>query len=403
MVGDHGEADGDSEYSSLGTAAHALGANCLLTNSDAWEFTGWRVSLDGDVTKDEENLLPDAHVVDKDMADAVQVYLDAVREAHPERDQSNFFVERRFHCPEVHELFYGTADAVYLGAHHLHVWDYKHGVGITVEVENNPQLMYYAVGALTDLGLWDRVEGVVLHVAQPRGFHWAGPVREHVVSVEELQWWRDEVLVPAMDLAWDTLERVRSGELTIEALLEQGYLHSGEHCRFCPTRFGRCPRHDADMEEMEGLMEKIEAAGGAPHATREDLGRFLTLFEIAKIRHKAWREVAHEKAEAGGKIPGWKLVAGKVNRVWKDKVKLGRKTVAIDAAARDKFGAEAFEPEKLKSPAQLEKLPGGNDFSAEYAYKPPAGTQLVPEGDSRLPTGPGKKSMFKPVKQKGKK
>ena len=81
--------DAESEFASLGSAAHALAEISLRDDEDAWE----RVSR----TDSETGIL-----VDKDMADAVQVYLNAIRSAHPDRNQGNAFIERVFHCPSIH-------------------------------------------------------------------------------------------------------------------------------------------------------------------------------------------------------------------------------------------------------------------------------------------------------------
>ena len=351
-----GVEDRESDHASLGTAAHALAAWCLEGESDAWKWVG----------RDFGGI-----AADKDMADAVQVYLDAVRSAHPDRGQDNFWVERHFHCSEVHSMFYGTNDVGYWDATActLHVWDYKHGVGVVVEAAWNPQLLYYAVGAMTGLGLWGAAEKVVVHVAQPRAVHPGGPVREWAIFADELAAWRDDVLVPAMYRA--------EGDT---------YLESGEHCRFCPVR-DRCPRLLGDLEELEELMYGVK--GAAPELSNEQVGRVLDLFATTSIFAKAARESGYERAVKGGKIPGYKLVRAKVNRTWKEEA---------EAAAKAKFGTRAYTVPELKSPAQIDKLPEGTEFTTQYALKPEGGLQLVAEQDNRATAGPGVQSMFKPQK-----
>jgi hypothetical protein len=353
-----GYEDPESDFAALGTAAHALAAHCLEQKCDAWTTIGRDF---------------DGFVADKDMADAVQVYLDAIRIEHPDRDQGNSWIERKFHCPSVHEFFYGTCDFCYLGEDELHVWDYKHGAGVVVEVQNNPQLMYYAVGALTELELWYKVGRVVLHVGQPRGFHSDGPVRSWSITVEALAEWQTEVLVPAMDRALVSRDTA-----------------SGEHCRFCPVRFAACPQHEADMQRMQELMQEIDEKGGAPEATNEQIGEFLTLFEIAKIRQKAYRETGFKRAQGGHPIPGWKLGKARSNRVWKDDV---------EPAAKKAFGKAAYTVPELKSPAQIDALPKGKAFTSQHAYKPDAGMTLIPADDSRADVGPNVRKMFSPVKK----
>lgn len=344
--------DEESEYASEGTAAHALAEKCLNTNTYAWEH------MDGSVAKE--------------TADAVQVYLDAVRKAHPDRNQSNFFVERKFHCFGLHELFYGTSDCAYvdLANRTLHVWDYKHGVGIVVEVEGNPQLMGYGAGMLASLQLDGAIDWVVMHIAQPRASHFDGPVREWRISVGDLHTWLWSVLLPAMNRALTSTETA-----------------SGEHCRFCPARFRACPQISKDMDELENLMNKFEGRT-ADELTDEQVARFLDLLEVAKIAAKAANKTAFDRMQAGGSVPGYKLVSGRANRVWK---------ADAEEKARAQFGAKAFTAPEMKSPAEIEKMPLGKTFAEQYAYKPDVGLTVAKAADGRKPVNKDVKSLFTDV------
>ena len=371
-----GADDPESEFAALGTAAHAVAADCLENNRDAWEYIG-KPALKPAQAEIEFSAFGFITLVDKDMADAVQVYLDAIRSEYPERNQGNAWVERRFHVPKVHELFYGQLDFAHWqeDTARLHIWDYKHGAGIVVDVEQNPQLMYYGVGALTDLALWDKVKEVVLWIAHPRGWHWAGPIRSWTITPRELFAWQHDVLIPAMN-------RVAAGSTKTR---------SGEHCRFCPARFKACPQLLADADELEELIMEMNKAGGAPHLTNEQVGRLLTLGESLKIAAKAARETGFVRAEKGATIPGWKLARARTNREWKD---------GADKKARREFGNQAFTEPALKSPAGIDALPKGSAFTTKHAFKPDGGLQLVPEHDPRQKSGPGVKSMFKPAGKK---
>lgn len=397
--------DSESEDAALGSAAHALGAACLHSGRDAWEeieemfYEGEMVSPGPsaeDLSHPEEVLY-----VDKDMADAVQIYLDAVREAHPDRNQGNTWIERRFHCPEIHKYFWGRSDLSYLqiAARHLHVWEYKHGIGITVEVVNNPQCKYYACGVLTDLDLWDKIDKVTLHVAQPRGFHWAGPIREWTISANELMTWMLDTLVPAMDNA-----------------LVSDELKSGRHCQFCPARSHACPQLMKDWDELEEFIEMIATKiKGAAELTNKQVGHFLDLWEVLKPAAKAARNTGFARAEKGNKIPGWKLVKSKSNREWKDGalkdalakfgfdcLNIPRKIVLL--ARQHTSDIEKFLTiDELKSPAKIDKLPEGKQFSTRMAFKPDAGNTLVSLDDTRQDVGPDKQSMFEPQGKKPRK
>lgn len=347
----------DDTFSKPGTAAHDLAAHCLTKNCDAWTMIG-------------ATLMGTGVTVDKDMADAVQVYLDAIREAHPDRDQGNSWIERHFRCPSIHKHFYGTADFVYFdkGELTLHVWDYKHGAGIVVEVEDNPQCMYYACGALEDLLLWPDVGTIVLHIAQPRAFHSGGPVREWRISSNDLLEWLEETLIPAMDRAMSATETT-----------------SGEHCRFCPVRRYACPQLLKDATEMEVLLETAEQKGGVEKLTNQEVARFLNLNDVLKIAAKAATETAVARLQSGQEIPGRKLVKAKANREWKEDA---------EAELVKKYGKQAFTEPALKSPAQIDKLPEGTQMSARYAFKPDTGYTLAKGTDTRAAVNKSVKQLF---------
>ncbi|HCA53839.1 MAG TPA: hypothetical protein DEP24_14010 [Mycobacterium sp.] len=357
-----GVVDDESDHASLGTAAHSIGEYCLNVGLDAWECIG----------KTTVGNTP----VDKDMADAVQVYLDFVRSNFPNQNQGNTWVERRFHCPSLHELFYGTSDFAHLNERHgvLHIVDYKHGAGIVVEATDNPQLMYYACGMLEDLMIWDHVETVVLWIAQPRGFHFDGPIRRFEISVADLQVWLWDELLPGMDRA-----------------LASHDTKSGEHCRFCPARFRACPQIKSDLEELEKLMTDMSKRT-APEWTNEELGRFASLFDIAKVANKAHDSVIFERLQAGQVVQGKKLAAARTNREWKPEV---------EDEAKKVFGDRAYTDPELKSPAEIEKLAKGKDFTARWAFKPEGKLTVVSTTDARPAISKDTKSMFeKATKQR---
>ncbi len=120
------------------------------------------------------------------------------------------------------------------------------------------------------------------------------------------------------------------------------------------------------------------------------MGEFLNLFEIAKVRQKALRETGFVRAQEGHDIPGWKLAKARSNRMFRDDT---------EPLAQKTFGKDAMTTSVLKSPAKIDALAGGKKFTAQHAFKPDAGMQLVLDSDSRPEAGPKGRAMFKPVKQ----
>ena len=380
--------DEESEHATLGTAAHALAALCLNMGINAWEYIGTSI---GGIK------------VDANMADAVQVYLDAVGEKHFEGHfKGEKWVEFPFHAKAIHPQMYGRSDLVIYDPknRHLHVWDYKHGVGIVVGVKYNAQTLYYAAGVLEQMNLWGKVDRVTTYIAQPRGFHPDGPIRDFTYSTKEVIRWLGETLLPAMALAKVSRDTI-----------------AGEHCRFCPARSHQCPAMMENNKELERMVMHINEKGGASELTPEKVGNVLTTVAIAKIQEKAVRSVALARLNKDKPIPGWKLVNGRVNRAWKE---------GVFGPAFDEFASQAFVPgmedmathliaeagksvvkamlsnDTIKSPAQFEKLPGGKEFCARWSSKPPAPRTLAPIEDARRGLSTSVKTLFKPVAKKEK-
>lgn len=87
-----------------------------------------------------------------------------------ERSTANYFwIEEEFRFPELHQGFFGTSDAVGYWAQEklLRVYDFKYGSGHFVEVEENVQLLYYALGAVSKFS-WLEIENVEVAIIQPR-------------------------------------------------------------------------------------------------------------------------------------------------------------------------------------------------------------------------------------------
>ena len=356
-----GHKDEASPFALEGTCAHHLAHTCLLSGNDAWEHIG-------DVVLREES---GGMVVSKDMADAVQGYLDSGRSRYPERNQSNFFVEYGFHCPEIHPLFYGQSDLVYVDEEdrRLDVDDYKHGAGIVIDVQENPQNMYYACGVLDSMNLWDKIDKVTLRIVQPRGWHQDGPIRAWSISTAALWQWQNDSLLPAM----------RKAETSLDT-------KSGDHCRFCPVRYRACPQMQKDFNELEELMDLLDKKGGAKALSNPQVARILSLGEVLKIAEKAAQKTAFARMSSGKEIPGRKLVRGKVNRAWKD---------GAEDALVEKFGKQAFSNPKLLTPANIEKLPEGEALASEWSEKPVGSLVVVSVSDKRAAVNTDTKSLFK--------
>lgn len=237
-----------SKYAELGTAAHAV-ADIALSKF------GVRVSLSSWVG----NTIPyDDHGVAKEilltsnMAGYLQVYLDFIHSRLLEASDpkpGDMHVEHKFDMSRLHPGLYGTADCVLWNPNteNVSVVDLKYGSGKAVKVEGNPQLRYYALGAV--LSLYPKAKAVETVIVQPRCKHKDGPIRQEVITPFELLEWAGDLksAAQAVDNAVDDALSTPEDEWV------ERYISPGAHCFFCPARrANKCP-----VKEKESLTSAI--------------------------------------------------------------------------------------------------------------------------------------------------
>ena len=77
-------------------------------------------------------------------------------------------IEQRVDFSRWVEQGFGTADCIVIADGTLRICDYKHGLGILVSAEDNPQMKCYALGALELFdGIYD-IDTVSMTIYQPR-------------------------------------------------------------------------------------------------------------------------------------------------------------------------------------------------------------------------------------------
>jgi hypothetical protein len=323
-----------SRYAEEGTKAHEVASNLLLGRSTPHDFKG-------------------------DDLQAIWTYVHEVQEAEAEAIQAGGFilVEHCFDLSQIHPGLFGTADAVIYNPQTklLQVFDYKHGAGIPVEVEDNEQLLYYGLGAL--LSTHRPCKEVELIIVQPRCVHPDGPVRR----------WRFESF-KLLDFAAD-LKRL--AEATEES---NAALKAGEHCRFCPAA-GVCP-------EIHGQAIALAASEFSPVLSYDPKGLAEILAWLPTLEGycKNVREFAYREAEHGRCPPGFKLVQKRATRRWKnEEVALIKLQTEFDLDGGDVCDIS------LKSPAQIERLVPKEKWSelSTLIVAESSGYTLAPQSDRR--------------------
>ena len=160
---------------------------------------------------------------------AVMVYSDYCTKL--KGDDNPYHVEHSFDMSKIFPMLYGTADFCCYEKKKriLHVVDYKHGQGLPVEVEENKQLQYYALGALTTLDY--SPTHVTMTIVQPRCYHPAGPVRSWTVPALHF-----------IDFEADLIDAAKATKK------KNAKLSAGSHCIFCPAKSICTEKHNNQVQ-----------------------------------------------------------------------------------------------------------------------------------------------------------
>lgn len=318
-----------SSYAEEGTKAHEIAATVLTTGH-------WPLDID-DETRE-----------------AITTYVDAVFANWS--GTSVRLVEHQFDLSSLHPGLFGTADCVTYDSETkiLRVFDYKHGAGIPVEVENNHQLMYYGLGALMTAGF--KATTVELIIVQPRCNHAHGPVRRWSLPAIDM-----------LDFAADVVEFATRTEKVNAPLVP------GSHCRFCPAA-GICPA--IREKALVSAKEEFKPTLSYDAQKLSEVLAWLPAFEgwIAGVREFAYGEAQHGRVP-----PGWKLVAKRATRKWKNEDE-----AAAEITARFHLPTSSVFDAKFKSVAEIEKMISKKKIGeiADLITKESSGSKLVPETES---------------------
>ena len=358
--------DVPSVYAEEGSAAHALAERCLRMDENAAKYkerklvrvnTGWSMLQAG--TK-----RTDGWEVTGEMVEAVQVYLDFVRSFRT--PASNILIEQRV---RVTEECFGTADYIDAQAFgQILVADYKHGVGVAVSPEGNPQAMIYALGAVL-ASPYDH-STVKVAIVQPRSRE-GSAIKTWDTTVDYLRQWQQEVLLPGIEACKNP----------------DAPLASGSHCKFCKA-LGVCPEVNKEVTAM--VQMHAPALPNPALMTNADLARVLDKMDLAKSWLAEVEALAFRKVESGEDVPGYKIVAGRNSRDWAD---IGQAETLLESQLADRAYVR-----KLLSPAQAEKAFKECSLDAK-ALAPliattPGKPTLAPANDKRPALAPSAQRAF---------
>jgi hypothetical protein len=285
------------------------------------------------------------------------------------------YVERAI-TPDVQKLdpdLGGTADILVLRPKAGLIWvvDYKHGDGVYVPVQDNAQLMYYALGALLWAG--EGFTRVRVSIAQPRIESEEGRFRSWDFAAFDL-----------MDFA---TKLTHAASLT---RMSDAPIAAGDWCRWCKAR-AICPELEKKQNTLVTFSVPPAQIGDQLQYDPESLARLLESIPLVEQRIKAIREFAHQEAARGISIPRHKLVQKLGNRKWVDPKEAATELIRImaDTGAPQPV-VDLYTTPELKSVNQVEKILGIKTLAdivkespVDLIVREKSGTALVPDTDTR--------------------
>lgn len=347
-----------SVYAAEGTAAHALAEIKLARFFNQITQEEYEEKIN-EFMQDEETGV----YHNMDFEEHVDTYVSFVKEAAEELGGDAWIgFEVKVDFSNIVPGGFGTADTIIVNQNTgvAHIIDLKFGQGVPVSAADNSQLQLYAVGVAN---MFDNIHTIFMTICQPR----LDNIDTSKISVKHLMTWAYEYVKPRAEMAV-------KGEGTLHA--------SEEACRFCKLR-GKCKaRADMQLETARKEFQIVDDRHSIVQAmTPEQIADVLTIAPAFIDWFKDVQAFALGQLTQGVKIPGYKLVEGKSNRIITnpDKVKEILQNVGIPEDV-------IMKPREMQGITYLEKLVGKQLFGElcrDYIIKPHGKLTFAPEDDRR--------------------
>jgi hypothetical protein len=301
-----------SEHADRGTLLHNMMEEILVSGDVPESFIGARYN-DQILTQE---------LIDEKIKPAMEA-LDAI-----DPDQTmEYEVETRVGFGDLLPGVFGSTDLIgRIGSRAL-VLDWKFGDGVMVEVEENPQLMFYAAAAMrTKEAQW--------------AFEGATEIEMVIVQPPEVRRW---VTTP-MRIARFEQELVQAVK---QAEKPDAKLAVGDHCRWCAAK-PICPKMTGAVDRA--LKVQIDALPAA------QISNYLKNADMLEEWIKDLRALALQMLESGAKLPEYKLVAKRAIRSWSDEEKAKVALFAYGLTESEVMETAVVSPAKAEKALKKRKI-----------------------------------------------
>lgn len=286
----------------------------------------------------------------------------------------------------------GTVDVQIITDDSIEVIDYKDGMGI-VDVEDNPQLIQYTLGALAENPTFNGM--VEMTIIQPRA------LLKSMHTVNSVSTWVNDMM--------RHLPNIIREALATDA--PDAPLIPGEsQCKFCLHK-GACPAlmnaslsiiSPDDSGDLSTQLANSEATG----MSNWDIQRVLEAAPMIRTFIAGVEEEALSRFRKGSVVPGFKVIQGSGQRSWKlEDSEIAAKLTKMGIPKADVFKSNVIsiaQAEKLKwtkkngeerrlSKRQIDLM------NSEYVERSTGSLKVVPESEKGNPVLFSIDHAFQPI------
>ena len=301
-----------SKYADEGTLLHNVMAELIMGDEAPEHYLGARY----------EDQILTQELIDNKIKPALEA-LDAI----DSKRVMEIEAETRVGFGDLLPGVFGSTDLIGRLGNRAVVLDWKFGDGVMVEVEENPQLMFYAAAAMrTPEAQW--------------AFDGATEIEMVIVQPPEVRRW---VTTP---------ERIAEFELQLVQAVKQAEkpdakLAVGDHCRWCAAK-PICPKMTGAVDRA--LKVQIDALPA------EQISTYLKNADMLESWITDLRALAMQMLESGAKLPEYKLVAKRAIRSWSDEEKAKIALFAYGLTESEVMETSVVSPAKAEKALKKRKL-----------------------------------------------
>jgi len=301
-----------NKYADEGTLLHNVIAEIVMTDNPPEHYLG---------TKYEDQVLTQ-ELIDNKLKPA----LAALDELDPNKEME-IEAETRVGFGDLLPDVFGSTDLIGRIGNRAIVLDWKFGDGVAVDVEENPQLMFYAAASMRTEGAKWAFEGV-------------DEIEMVIVQPPQVKRW---VTTPARIAEFEK-QLVNAVK---EAQKPNAKLQTGDHCRWCAAK-PVCPQMTGAVDRaLKTSIDNLDAPTISAYLKNADmLEQWITDL----------RALALQMLDSGAKLPDYKLVAKRAIRQWTDEDKAKVALFAFGLTESEVMESSVISPAKAEKVLKKRKL-----------------------------------------------